>query len=468
MKKLFRKLFCTMGLALMLSTSVLAAEASDMLLIAPAPSPSAISIELNGQPLTFTDAVPQIVNGRTYLPFRTVFTALGFADEDITFDGETRTVSAASEELTVSMVIGENKVSVTKQGETTVLDTDVPAFIDPAVSRTYVPARFVAEAADYRVGWNGDTRTVIIDDVDAILEANQETYQVLDLYLDYARKFQEKNYQVEGSYAADMTIAQDVMELDGTYSMLMADGSKFDFEMLMELAGTVEGEDLSAAVPEGIDVELRGDMENGVFCFKSDALMTMMETGIENMWFRLDLGTMMDSVAAETGMGYAELMMSQETMADMDGEAYVDYVVGMMANTDPTTSVVDYLAMYNAMLGDSAFTKSGRNYVAETELEGMSMTMTIPTSGGKASGYAIALAGQDEGVEMLMEISMDGKKMEAVIKMVMEDMTIEMTMDGTYTATSKKPVGQPGEEAAVMDLMEMLGAYEGLPAEPAA
>ena len=467
MKKLFRKLLCVTGLALMLSTSALAVEATDNLLIAPAPPSSDIAIELNGEPLTFTDAVPQIVNDRTYLPFRTVFTALGFADENITFENETRTVCAVSDELTVSMVIGENKVTVTKGGETTVLDTDVPAFIDPAVSRTFVPARFVAEAADYRVGWNGDTRTVIIDDVDAILDANQETYQVLDMYLDYARKFQEKNYQVEGSYAAGMTLAQDVMELEGTYSMLMADGTKFDFETLMELAGTIEGEDLSAAVPEGIDFEMRGDMENGMFYFKSDALMTMLELGVENMWFRLDLATVMDSMAAETGMGYADLMMSQDMMADMDGEAYIDYVVRMMADADPTTSVMDYLAMYNAMLGDSAFTKNGKKYVAEMELDGTAMTMTILTSGGQANGYAIDLAGQAEGVEMLMEISMEGKQMEAVIKMAMEDMDIEMTMDGTYTATSKKPAGQPSEEAAVLDLMEMLGTYEEVPVEPA-
>jgi len=133
MKKLFRMLLCVTALTLALCTSALAAD-------------SGFRVELNGQELSFADAAPQILNDRSYLPFRAVFTALGFADEDITYQEQTKTVSAASPELTVSMVIGENKVSITKGGETTVLDTDVPAIIDPDLGRTYVPVSFVAQA----------------------------------------------------------------------------------------------------------------------------------------------------------------------------------------------------------------------------------------------------------------------------------------------------------------------------------
>lgn len=473
MKNLFRKLLCVTGLAVMLSTGALAAESGDLMLISPAPAQpapadSGISIEWNGEPLTFTDAAPQIVNDRTYLPFRTVFTALGFADEDITYQNETKTVCAQSEELTISMVIGENKVTVTKDGQTTVLETDVPAFIDPQVSRTYVPARFVAEAAEYRVGWNGDTRTVIIDDVDAILEGNQETYEVLDLYLDYSRKFQKKNYNVEGSYTANLLLGEDAMALGGTYSMLTSGGVKFDFETRMELAGMAGGQDLAAAIPEGVDLEMRGDMDAGLFYFKSNALMTMMEAGVENLWFRLDLAGMMDAMAAETGMGYADLMMSQKMMADMDGGAYIDYVVRMMADTDPTTSAVDSLALLNAILGDSAFTKEGGSYVSAVEMPGMSVSMVITTKSGKAVGYAMTCYAGDEaaGTGMVMEVIMEGEQLDMGMTMAADGMMIELLMDGAYTATDQKPAGQPGEEAAVMDLMELMAAQA--PVEPEA
>lgn len=458
MRSMFRTLLCVGALALMLCSSVLAVETA-----------GGISIELNGEPLTFTDAAPQIVNDRTYLPFRAVFTALGFADEDITYQEATKTVSAVRDGLDISMVIGEKQVSVTKDGQTTVLDTDAPAFIDPQLGRTYVPARFVAEAAEYRVGWNGDTRTVIIDDVDAILEANKETYKVLDLYLDYGRTFQKKNYQVEGSYYADMLVGADLMEMGGTYSMLTEGSTKFDFKMRMEMGGSVAGADLSAAIPEGVDLEMRGDMDSGAFYFKSDALMTLMETGVENLWFKMDLAGMMDSMAPQTGMSYTSLMtMSKDLLDGMDGEAYIDDMVRSMALADTTMSAADQLAMLNAMLGDSAFIKDGSDYVAAYSDETALMSMTVHTTNGRATGYTVTLIGGGEEGGMAMDVSMKDNKMAAAFEVVTGDTVMIMEMDGTYTVTTKAPAGQPGEEAAVLDMAEMMSAGAATPVEPAA
>lgn len=450
MKKTLRKLLCAAGVAAVLGTTSLAAPVSD------------ISIKLNGQPLTFTDAVPQIVNDRTYLPFRTVFAALGFEDENITYDGATRTVTAVGDDVTVSMVIGENQVSVTRDGKTEILETDAPAFIDPAVNRTLVPARFISEAAGYDVGWDGETRTVIIDDVDAILAANEETYEILELYLDYGRKFQEKKYQVDGSYTADMILLEDTMKMEGDYSMLMEGGTKFDFDMQTKMSGNIEGEDLAAVIPEGIDLEMRGDMGTGVFYFKSDALMTMMETGVENMWFRLDTAAMLENMSAETGLGFADLYQYTGMMTDMSGREYIDFLVRMMAEADPAASAADHLAVLNAMLGDSAYTKQGGAYVNSFEMDGAKMSMTFHTSGGKVSGYEMLIDALDESSGMAlrtqMEMAMLGDEMTAEIVMDMGGtVSMEMTMDGTYTVTNQAPAGAPGEDAAVMDLSEMLG-----------
>lgn len=452
MKKLFRRLLCVTGLTVLLCTSAMAAGATDE-----------IAIRFNGEPMTFTDAAPQIVNERTYLPFRTVFTALGFQDDAITYDDTSKTVCAQSEDLTISMVIGENKVTVTKDGQTTVQDTDVPAFIDPAVSRTYVPARFVAEAAEYRVGWNGDTRTVIIDDVDAILAANQESYKVLDLYLDYSRKYQNKNYQVEGAYSADMVLGADAMSVGGDYSMLMENNAKFDFETLMTMSGTVDGEDLAAAVPEGVDLELRGDLGSGVIYFKSNALTTLMEGGVENLWYKLDVGGMMNMMSAQTGMTYADLMgASSAMMSEMDGKTCIENIVRMAAQSDMTTSAADTLALCNALLSDSVFAKEGNEYVSQVEVDGMTMSMVVATKGGKAVGYGLSLYAADEstGNGMVLLMTMENDQLNASFILAADGMAMEMEMNGTYTATKAKPAGQPSDEAAVVDLLEWFGSME--------
>ena len=51
----------------------------------------AINVTVNGQAVTFTDQAPVIVDGRTLVPVRGVFEALGFTAE---WNGDTRTATA--------------------------------------------------------------------------------------------------------------------------------------------------------------------------------------------------------------------------------------------------------------------------------------------------------------------------------------------------------------------------------------
>lgn len=459
MRKWIRMLLCITALTLMLCTAAAAAE-------------SDISIELNGQPITFTDAVPQIVNDRTYLPFRTVFTALGFADENITYQAETKTVSAASRELTVSMVIGENKVTVTKNGETTVLDTDVPAFIDPQVSRTYVPARFVAEAAEYRVGWNGETRTVIIDDVDAILAGNTETYKILDKYLEYEKQFSRKNYKVEGTFEAKTVVLENAMTMNGAYSMVTAGGSKFDLEMLMNLNGVVDGEDIGAAIPGGIDLAMCGDAKDGVFYFKSDMLSAVMGIPVENVWYKLDLASMMEMLALDAeGMSYSGLMTRARELEELSAGEQVEFMVRMMAETDTTTSVADQLELINSVLGDSAFGRDGKDYVSSVVVEDEEdtiLTIVFHTNGSKVIGYTVFVVPEGENSGVTMGITMKNMELEAMFGVASDGMSMSVLMDGKFTTVHKSPEGQPGEDAAVVDLMELLAELPEETENPAA
>ena len=171
MKKLLRLLALTAVVALSLCATALAADTD-----APA-------VLVNGQAVEFADAAPQIVDGRTYIPLRATFTALGFADEDITWDGETRTATAVKDGLTITLTEGEKSVTVTKDEESETLETDAAAYVDAATGRTLVPLRFVAQAAGCNVGWDSNARTAIIDDTAAILAANTETYSLMDRYM---------------------------------------------------------------------------------------------------------------------------------------------------------------------------------------------------------------------------------------------------------------------------------------------
>ena len=115
MKKLLRLLALTAVVALSLCATALAAD------------PDAPAVLVNGQAVEFADAAPQIVEGRTYIPLRATFNALGFADEDITWDAETRTATAVKDGLTITLTEGEKAVTVTRDGESETLETDAAA-----------------------------------------------------------------------------------------------------------------------------------------------------------------------------------------------------------------------------------------------------------------------------------------------------------------------------------------------------
>lgn len=112
---------------------------------------SALKVTLDGRELNF-DVLPFIENGRTLVPLRTIFEALG---AEIVWNGETQTVMAKKEGTEIQLVIGGEAY---KNGQ--LIPLDVPA--KSLNGRTMVPLRFVSEALGCRIGWNDETQTITI------------------------------------------------------------------------------------------------------------------------------------------------------------------------------------------------------------------------------------------------------------------------------------------------------------------
>lgn len=98
-----------------------------------------------------TDTPPTIVDGRTLVPVRAIFEAIGATVE---WDNNTRTATGYRDGVVVSIQIGSTTAYV--NGEARMLD--VPAQI--INDRTMVPARFISEAMGCEVSWYQDTQTV--------------------------------------------------------------------------------------------------------------------------------------------------------------------------------------------------------------------------------------------------------------------------------------------------------------------
>lgn len=109
----------------------------------------------DGQPVQM-DAVPFIENDRSLVPVRYLALSLGVPEEGIVWSPSAQTVTLTTGEVTVVLAVGGNTIYV--NGEPREID------VAPVVKngRTYLPARFVAEAFGYEVGWDEGRQAVLI------------------------------------------------------------------------------------------------------------------------------------------------------------------------------------------------------------------------------------------------------------------------------------------------------------------
>ena len=110
-------------------------------------------VVVNGSEVAFVDQKPVIEDGRTLVPARGVFEALG---AEVSWVDSTKTAIVKTNEKEIAVQIGRNYLVV--NGKT--IEIDVPAKI--INGRTMIPLRAVAEALDCEVNWDGNTYTATI------------------------------------------------------------------------------------------------------------------------------------------------------------------------------------------------------------------------------------------------------------------------------------------------------------------
>ena len=471
MKQFLRPILCGGVLAALLCTPSLAAEQGDF------------SLLVNGEPVTFTDAAPVLKDGRSFLPMAATFEALGFPADQIVWSPSARTVTAvkpdvtyinfqgeqAQGDLSVQMAIGSNTFSVQYEGDTTAgphgntvqvvndYTADAAPYIDAATSRTYIPVGLVADALGYRVAWDGETSTVIIDDAEAILAENSETYELMDQYMDYADQYSQGTYRVDGALSLNMADPFDKVDLTGDYDMIT---SQTALQLDADLAINADMSGLELTLPN-LDAAMRCDVETGMFYFQSQALTS------SDVWYGLDMKALYEAMY---GPGFYEELIALDTASAAEDMTFAQALEEILkSDALPLSSeftTKDYLNLFNGILADTAFERSGSTYTSTLEQDGVTILFHLYTSGGQVNGYGMEMtASETTGMEMTMTMEMKGDDMSLLLEMA--GMTMEM--DGAYQRTSTAPATQPPAGAEVVDLTDTLtGDIEHAPESEAA
>ena len=113
---------------------------------------SAVKVKLNGNTIV-SDVDPQIINGRTMVPIRSIFNALG---AEVTYDENTKTITGTKNNAVVKMYVGKNYMYVN--------DKSYKMDCEPVVvnGRALAPARYVAEGFGCTVSYDAVNKVVYI------------------------------------------------------------------------------------------------------------------------------------------------------------------------------------------------------------------------------------------------------------------------------------------------------------------
>lgn len=425
-----------------------------------------ISVELNGKAIAFSDVQPILSGGRTFVPFRAVFEAMG---AEVSFNDESHTVTAVRGDTTVRFTVGQSSVEVTTAGKTETVKTDAASIIKG--SRTLVPVRFAAQALGCNVGWDADDKTVVIVDVDALIRENGGEFTLMDKYLAYARAFSEKNMAIKGTFDLSMKVTSEGITVpvaaNGTIGGLVSE-TAMNMEMnvaydLAALTGLMTDEEKSDAAMQAILEQLKNvkfeyimNLTEGKIYLRCAALSTITHVS-GDAWYCLDLAKLLK----QAGMD----MTVSDLMAMSTGEGNFQAYLGKLMRIIPLSDkedaalIAESVKAVCAMLSDKAFTKSGDTYtstvsVNEDETK-VTTKMSFTVKNDQVTGYSMEMTMTlPESGSMTMTTSMDQDyktvvHMDMSMKDVME-MVYDITMQ--YTETTKVPAAAPDSDSVIISV----------------
>ena len=449
--------------------------------------PSGITVQVNGQEVTFPDAEPESKNGRTFIPVRAAFEALG---AEVTWDQADKSVTAVKGDTTVVMTLDSTKAEVTKDGQEQELTMDVAPYSKGG--RTYVPVRFAAEAFSCAVGWDGDEHTVMIVDVETLL--GDATFDNLDGWVRADLEREVPNpAKTTGQMALEMTLPDgqgktQTYPLSATFSGISTD-TKAELQMEMDFAELfalfAEGSELSAADKAELKklsqaaVETRMDLESGKIYFTIDCplLLAMIGEGLGdgNVWYLMDLAKLSEA----GGFDYQAYLQGMEEMLG-EYAGFRELMVSMLSDLELTSAAYDYEMLQTsaealcALLSDQAMAKSVSNYTVNWTLGDNSsvlgqIKMTYQTSGDRLVGVKMEMTIDDgmDGMTLQMNVREDGTN--TTMNMDMDlggDLKLSFDLSAKTVQANAQPAVEPPAGAQIVDIVDVLDEasnYNALP-----
>lgn len=447
-------------------------------------SKSSVGVILNGKPVTFTDAKPELKNGRTMIPCSVLMKALGGQ----TSYGEGGVITCTVGDTALSFTLGQSVVTVTANGKTETIQMDVPSYYKGG--RTYVPVSFFAQALGYDVLWDGTSRSAVLVDKNALIAEIDKNFTTLNTALQKAQSDPTKNYKATANYDISMNLND---ETKGAVSVnlkmnltMVSSGTTVDMKGTLDASGLAKVLDLGSAVTNGtltaaqaaalnkslssISFELIMNLDQDAMFIKMPLIgMLMGGTGADETWYRISLG--MKSL----GLDLTSLKSSNTVGSVV--YALCRWAAGKTSAAKLASNVQETGAALAAVLGDAAAKKSGSSYtwtLDKTLLDQLAkdagattstfqkFTVTLTAAADGTLTYTMDILTTASATGVSMGLSGTAVMTATTAKIVMKlDMgsagSANYNLTMTMNPTTETPATQPPTGANIVSLDALLG-----------
>lgn len=440
-----------------------------------------VNVLLGDRCIAFTDAVPEVKNGRTMVPLRAALEAMGARIE---FDQATKTAIVTGEKASFTHVVGSDVIT---RADGSTVKMDVHSYVTPS-NRTMVPVRFFSQVLGYDVFWDNGYRMVFLLDEETFAEKVDSRLTILNGYL----AGNAKRFDASKNYKEDVTLSGTVKVIDsikgdrsypysGKASVLMGgEGMSMSVSAdLGDLAELLEG--LGGKLPEAyraltVKPELEAIFSDKLY-FKSplfDALTAKVDgtQAVSGAWY-----------AADAAMSFADLRASMYGSGEsytVGGLLYASMMQGEANSFFTSWNSTTQLASAAAeLLGDDTFTKSGSSYkwhfgkaelaklitemygeayaaevMKEESIEELDIDLTLRSDGGVELKYTASTSVNEEAA-LRIDYTLAGNSSRMTARGTVQVRNVcDVTFDAAVSVrtTSEKPLTAPPAGATIIAL----------------
>ena len=442
-----------------------------------------VNVLLGDRCIAFTDAVPEVKNGRTMVPLRAALEAMGARIE---FDQATKTAIVTGEKASFTHVVGSDVIT---RADGSTVKMDVHSYVTPS-NRTMVPVRFFSQVLGYDVFWDNGYRMAFLLDEETFAEKVDSRLTILNGYL----AGNAKRFDASKNYKEDVTLSGTVKVIDsikgdrsypysGKASVLLGkDGMSMslsaDLSDLAEYFESLAGEPLPEVYRAAfIKPELEAIYGDKLY-YKSplfDALMAKVDgtQTVSGAWYATDAVMSFGALYESMYGGNEDYTVGKALYAAMkQGDANRFY--------ESWSGTEQLAAAAVEMFGDETFTKSGSSYkwhfgkeelakllteagvdaeavpgfIADSGVEELSIDLTLRSDGGVELKYTASTSINEEAA-LRIDYTLAGNSSRMTAKGTVQVRNVcDVSFDAAVSVrtTSEKPLAAPPAGTTVIAL----------------